>query len=86
MALGVETAGLQSTTLQRPLPHTTRQMVVDIRLAGWGDKHQPIRVVDAQQLHLHLVLSQHLQHLQHLSGQGHHTLSACLGRCPAVMT
>ena len=68
MALGIKTAGLQSTALKRPLPHTTHQMVIDVAVAGGGDKHQTIRVIDAQLLHLLLVLS---QHLQHLCGQWH---------------
>ena len=83
MALGIKAAGLQSTSLQAAMPHTTQQVVIDVAVASGRDEYQPIRVVDAQLLHLHLVLS---QHLQHLSGQGHNPLSACLGRCPAVMT
>ena len=39
------------------------KMVVDVAVAGGGDKHQPIGVVDSQLLHLLLVPSQHLQHL-----------------------
>jgi hypothetical protein len=38
MALGVEAAGLQSTTLQAAVPHTTHQLVADIRVAGGGRK------------------------------------------------
>ena len=36
MALGVEAAGLQSTTLQAAVPHTTHQMVVDVGVTGGG--------------------------------------------------
>ena len=52
MALSVETAGLQSTTLQAAVPHTTHQMVVDVGVTGGGDKHQPVGVIHAQLLHL----------------------------------
>ena len=83
MALSVEAAGLQSTTLQRAVPHTTHQMVVDIRVAGGGDKHQSVGVVNPQLLHLLLVL---LEGLQHLGRQGHHTLPPCLGGRPTVLT
>jgi len=79
MALGVETAGLQSTPLQASVPDTTYQMVVDVAVAGAGEKHQSIGVIHAQQLHLSLVL---LEGLQHLGRQWHHTLSPCLGGSP----
>jgi len=79
VALGVKTAGLQSTPLQAAMPHTTHQMVVDIRVAGGSDKDQPIRGINPQLLHLSFVL---LQGLQHLGGQWHHTLSPCLGGSP----
>jgi len=39
MALGVQAAGLQSTTLQAAVPYTTHQMVVDVCVTGGGDKH-----------------------------------------------
>ena len=79
MALGVEAAGLQSTTLQAAVPHTTHQMVVDVGVAGGGDKHQPVGVIHAQLLHLLLMLP---QGLQHLGRQWHHTLSPCLRWSP----
>ena len=82
MALGVKTAGLHATPPQAAVPHTTHQMVVDVAVACGGNKHQSIRLIHTQLLHLLLVLS---HHLQHLSGQGHHSLSACFGRRPAVM-
>jgi len=79
MALGVEAAGLQSTTLQASVPHTTYQVVVDVAVAGGGEKDQPIGVIHAQMLHLSLVLPQDLQHLR---GQGRHTLLSHLGGSP----
>jgi hypothetical protein len=60
MALSAETTGLQPTTLQAAVPHTTQQMVIDIRVAGRRDKHGPIGVLDAQLLHPVLVLSQQI--------------------------
>ncbi len=83
MALGVEAAGLQSTTLQAAVPHTTHQMVVDVGVAGGGDKHQPVGVVNPQVLHLLPVL---LEGLQHLGRQWHHSLLTCLGGRPTVLT
>ena len=83
MALGVEAAGLQSKTLQAALPSTTHQIVVDVAVAGGGDKRQPIRVIDSQRLYPLIVLSQHLQLLY---GQWHNPLSPCLRGSPAVMT
>ena len=83
MALGVEAAGLQSTTHQAAVPHTTHQMVVDIRVAGGGDKHQSVGVANPQLLHLLLVLP---QDLQHPGRQWHHTLPACLSGSPTVLT
>ena len=83
MALGIKAAGLQAATLQAAMPDTTQQVVIDIGVAAVSDKHQPIGLIDAQLLHLLLVL---LQGLQHLERQWHNTLSSCLGGCPAVMT
>jgi len=79
VALGVETAGLQSTQLQAAMPDTTYQVVVNVAVAGGGDKDQPIRLIHAQMLHLNLVL---LEGLQHLGRERHHTLSPCLGGSP----
>ena len=83
MALGVEAAGLQSTTLQASVPHTTHQMVVDVAVAGGRDKHQPVRVIHAQVLHLQLMLP---QGLQHLGRQWHHSLLARLRWSPTMLT
>ena len=79
VALGVKTAGLQSTTLQAAVPPTTHQLVVDVWVTGGGEKHQPIRLMHTQVLHLPLVLSQGLKHLR---SKGHHTLLARLGGSP----
>ena len=83
MALGIKAAGLQAATLQAAMPDTTQQVVIDIAVAAVRNKHQPIGLIDAQHLHLLLVL---LQHIQHLLCQWHHSLLACLRGSPAVMT
>jgi hypothetical protein len=58
-------------------------MVVDVGVAGGGDKHQSVGVVNPQLLHLLLMLP---QGLLHLGRQWHHTLFPCLSGRPTVLT
>ena len=82
MALGIETAGLETTTFQRTLPYPCQQLVIDIAVGVGGEEHQSVRVIEIPLLHLPLML---LQDGGNQRGQGHHPLLACLGAAPDVV-
>lgn len=83
MALGIQASWLQTAAFQRPTPHPCKQVVIDIAVGVGGEKHQPVRVIETQLLHLLLVL---LEGGCDQCGERHYPLLACLGAAPDVVS